>query len=252
MSRSAIDLSIVSGECRYEGKRCAGTWGSDHYPLYLEPLDRRRAATRSYSVTDWTRFRELSAASLPSGVAFFTHVSRCVEAASRKYVAPVGTPVPDIKLLNLRAVLQRVQRRATKSDCPELWTVYNCYNRLDAVCRRHARRRRDQSWGSLCGTLEDTRRTARAWRIFGVILSRSGTRFPALATAVARGLSYQQLAELLADTMCTGAAEASTGIPQLPHHRRELMTPRCFLHTEGIQREVSSLCNAQPPLGTWL
>ncbi|KAH7951447.1 hypothetical protein HPB52_009080 [Rhipicephalus sanguineus] len=209
--------------------------------------DRRRVATRSYIVTDWTRFRELSAASPPSGAAFFTHVSRCVGAASRKCVVPVGTPVPDIKLLNLRAVRQRHQRRATKSERPELWTLYN---HLDAKCRRHAKRRRDQSWDSLCGTLEDPRRSAKAWRIFGAILRPVGTRFPALAIAVARGLSYQQLAELLADTLCTVVAGDATGIPELPqHHRRELMTPHRFLITEGIQREVSSLCNAYFTLG---
>ncbi|KAH7955734.1 hypothetical protein HPB52_003417 [Rhipicephalus sanguineus] len=47
----------------------------------------------------------------------------------------------------------------------------------------------------------DPRRTAKTWRIFGAILRPLDTRFPALAIAVARGLSYQQLAELLADTL---------------------------------------------------
>ncbi|KAH8019370.1 hypothetical protein HPB51_019327 [Rhipicephalus microplus] len=126
---SAIDPSLVSDQSRYEWKREADAWGSDNYRLHLEPLDRSR--------TDWPRFRQLSAACPPSGVAYFSHVARCVEAASRKCTVPVGTPVPDIKLLNLRAARRRLQRRATKSDREELWTLYN---RLDAVFRRHARR----------------------------------------------------------------------------------------------------------------
>ncbi|KAH8036075.1 hypothetical protein HPB51_017127 [Rhipicephalus microplus] len=94
VKNSAIDISHVSDECQYERKREADTWGSDHYPLYLEPLDRSHAGTGTYTVADWPRFRQLSAASPPYGVAYFSYVARCVEAASHVHRASGNTTFP--------------------------------------------------------------------------------------------------------------------------------------------------------------
>lgn len=49
-------------------------------------------------------------------------------------------------VINLRAVRRRAQIVTERSQAAEHWREYN---RIDAVCRRHARRRRSQSWDSL-------------------------------------------------------------------------------------------------------
>ncbi|KAL1434569.1 hypothetical protein MTO96_011657 [Rhipicephalus appendiculatus] len=75
--------------------------------------------------------------------------------ATIRSTAQVGQPVPDIQHLELRAarlectrlgVVQNAQRCA-RTTLPEQWTAFR---RVDAVCRRHARRRRNQSWQGVC------------------------------------------------------------------------------------------------------
>ncbi|KAH7971857.1 hypothetical protein HPB52_003480 [Rhipicephalus sanguineus] len=51
--------------------------------------------------------------------------------------------IPDIQHLALWAARQRAERQALRNAQPELWTVFS---RVDAVCRCHARRRRNQGW----------------------------------------------------------------------------------------------------------
>ncbi|KAH7959372.1 hypothetical protein HPB49_010624 [Dermacentor silvarum] len=143
---SAIDLTLVSDRCHYAWRRNPDTGGSDHFPIFLVPRATADLPTRSYSVVNWPRFRELCAAVPVSECGLFRHIAECARAATTRCVVPAGTPVPDIKQLNLRAARRRAQRKAVRTDKREHWTVYN---RLDAVCRRHARQRRSASWSSL-------------------------------------------------------------------------------------------------------
>ncbi|KAK8761644.1 hypothetical protein V5799_027089 [Amblyomma americanum] len=130
---SAIDLSLVTGAYLWE--READTQGSDHYPTTLIPSYRDRAATRCYSVVRWAKFRELSSAPVPVGKDYFAHVAQSARTATARCTVPIGAPVPDVKLLNLRAARRAAQRRAIRTRKPEHWTLCN---RLDAACRRHA------------------------------------------------------------------------------------------------------------------
>ncbi|KAH7965275.1 hypothetical protein HPB49_005791 [Dermacentor silvarum] len=246
---SAIDLTLVSDRCHYAWRRNPDTGGSDHFPIFLVPRATADLPTRSYSVVNWPRFRELCAAVPVSECGLFRHIAECARAATTRCVVPAGTPVPDIKQLNLRAARRRAQRKAVRTDKREHWTVYN---RLDAVCRRHARQRRSASWSSLCCSLDDPRARSRPWRILGAVLRPRVPRCPALSIAVARGITNAQLAELLAATFCppTAASTRPTGILQPHHHpRRELMAPQRYFPAAGTLEEISALCTADFTIG---
>ncbi|XP_037515372.1 uncharacterized protein LOC119391795 [Rhipicephalus sanguineus] len=240
--RSAIDLSLVSDDCHYSWRRSPDTEGSDHYPIYLEPLHAGARHTRVYDVVKWPQFRELCA-SVPVAGDFFGHIAACASAATVVCRVPAGTPAPDMKLLNLRAARRLVQRKAERSEKAEDWTVYN---RIDAVCRRHAHHRRDGSWSSLCRTLDDRRYQKRSWRILQALLRPRIPRSPALSIAVTLGISTSQLAELLADTFCvSAAAPAGVTAPALPPHSRpELFAPLRYFPTPAIVAEIAELCSA--------
>ncbi|KAH7946002.1 hypothetical protein HPB49_018844 [Dermacentor silvarum] len=237
---SAIDLTLVSDRCHYAWRRNPDTAGSDHFPIFLVPRATADLPTRSYSVVNWPRFRELCAAVPVSECGLFRHIAECARAATTRCVVPAGTPVPDIKQLNLRAARRRAQRKAVRTDKREHWTVYNL---LDAVCRRHARQRRSSSWSSLCCSLDDPRARSRPWRILGAVLRPRVPRCPALSIA---------LAELLAATFCppTAALTRPTGILQPHHHpRRELMAPQRYFPAAGTLEEISALCTADFTIG---
>ncbi|XP_075553591.1 uncharacterized protein LOC142586226 [Dermacentor variabilis] len=240
---SVIDLSLVSERYHYEWVRSPDTQGSDHYPISLDPLGLSRDRTFTYRITDWSLFRTLCATPPPANTDFLTHISRCVVAATKWCTVPAGTPAPDIKLLKLRAARRRAERRAIKSDKVEHWTLYN---RLYAACRRHARQRRNQSWQSLCLSLEDTRDKARPWRILAALLSRKIPRRPALSIAVARGLSAEQLAELFADAFAPPSVcpvKAAVELP--PHNMVECIAPMRYFPTSAILEHVEVPCSAE-------
>ncbi|XP_037577084.1 uncharacterized protein LOC119459352 [Dermacentor silvarum] len=211
---SAIDLSLVSERCHYIWRRSPDMRGSDHYPIFLVPHTAAHLPTRSYSVVNWPRFRELCATVPVSEGGLFRHIAECAPAAWREH-----------------------------------WTVYN---RLDAACRRHARQRRSASWSSLCYSLDDAGARSRPWRILGAILRPRVPRCPALSIAVTRGITNAQLAELLATTFCPppGVSARSTEILQPQHHpRRELMAPRRYFPTAGTLADVDALCAADFSIG---
>ncbi|KAH7936755.1 hypothetical protein HPB49_003731 [Dermacentor silvarum] len=223
--------------------------GRSRASLYVRAGLAQAEVNVSYSVVNWPRFRELCAAVPVSECGLFRHIVECARAATTRCVVPAGTPVPDIKQLNLRAARRRAQRKAVRTDKREHWTVYN---RLDAVCRRHARQRRSASWSSLCCSLDDPRARSRPWRILGAVLRPRVPRCPALSIAVARGITNAQLAELLAATFCppTAASTRPTGILQPHHHpRRELMAPQRYFPAAGTLEEISALCTADFTIG---
>lgn len=240
VSDSAIDLTLVGGTCKYEWQRAPDSQGSDHYPIVVRPPSANIRCTRTYSVVKWPRFRELCA-TVPVSADFFTALAECHSAATTRCTVPAGTPAPDICLLNLRAARRRAQIVAVRSQSEEHWRVYNC---IDAVCRRHARRRRNQSWGSLCSSLDDPRNHARAWRIFAAVVRIREPRCPVLCVAVAMKITTPELAELLADNFAPPACPVPPqGLPPLPaNNRPALFNPERFFPTEGILLEIRALC----------
>ncbi|KAH7940889.1 hypothetical protein HPB49_007599 [Dermacentor silvarum] len=153
-------LACAIERCSYASQRAPNTAGSDHFPISLCPTKPSRGATCIYAVVRWPLFRELCA-SHPRTTDYFAHVADCARRATTHVIVPAGTPCPDIKLLNVRAARRRAQRSAIRSDAPADWTIYN---RLDAVCRRHAKQLRRRSWAGLCTSLSDPRNEHRGWR----------------------------------------------------------------------------------------
>lgn len=243
VSDSAIDLTLVGGTCKYEWQRAPDSQGSDHYPIVVTPPSAYIRYTRTYSVVKWTRFRELCAR-VPVSADFFTALAECHDAATTHCTVPAGTPAPDISLLNLRAARRRAQIVAVRSQKAEHWRAYNC---IDAVCRRHARRRRNQSWGSLCSSLDDPQNHAQAWRIFAAVLRTREPRCPVLCVAVAMKIATQELAELLADKFAPPACpQPPQGLPPVPAlNRPELFAPERYFPTEGILLEIRALCTEE-------
>lgn len=213
-SATVLDLALVSERCSYSWQRAPDTAGSDHYPVSLCPTRPSRGATRVYAVVRWPLFREMCAA--PAlGCDYFAHIAECAGRATTRVIVPAGSPCPDIKLLNVRAARRRAQRRAIRSGAAEDWTLYN---RLDAVCRRHARQLRRRSWAGLCSSLADPRNQNRGWRVLNALLSPRTPRFPVLAIAVAQGISELALAEQLADAFAAAAAAPVLGVPAVALH----------------------------------
>ena len=237
---STIDLALVSQSCSYIWTRAPDTAGSDHYPIALSPCHPSRGAKRVYSVVRWHVFRELCAKpTLASD--FFTHIAECARSATTRCVVPAGSPCPDVKLLNLRAARRRAQRIATRTDRVEHWTVHN---RIDAVCRRQARRLRRNSWSGVCSSLSDPRRRNRAWPIMRGLLNPRAPRHPVLAIAVARGITELELSELLADAFTPALpAPPSVSAGTLGGHRPTL-SPSARTDA-AVSQQLACLCDAE-------
>ncbi|KAK8775013.1 hypothetical protein V5799_010454, partial [Amblyomma americanum] len=193
---TAIDLSVASPDCAYDWSTHPDTAGSDHLPIDILPRTERPADKVTYSVVQWSRFRELCEENPCEPHSFFDHIAACASGATIRCAVLPGTPVPDIKLLNLRAARRRAQRRARRTNKPAHWTIYK---RLDAACLRHAKRLRRRSWISVCRALDEPRAQARGWRILSSMLHSKAPRFPALSIAVAKGIDALALADLLAE-----------------------------------------------------
>lgn len=228
-SLTHIDLTLVSQACAYSWSTASSTWGSDHYPILVTPTTGRRVGTRTCMVTSWPNFRSALAASEEDLRAdLLATMVRCAAAATVRCEVAPGVPVPDMHLLRLRARRNQLQRKAMRSNSQTDWTAHN---RLDAECRRHARRRRTQAWESLCSALDVGRNPARAWRLFRALLETPANRQPVLAIAVALGISEAALAELLADQFA----------PALPAYAPLATLTEPTLASPG-DRRVAALC----------
>lgn len=193
--RSAIDISVATEGYRYSWAPLPDTWGSDHLPLLLSPFQGKTPRSRECHIVDWRAFRRLCHQDT-SGGDFLQLVVDSARAATVTTTAQVGQPVPDLRHLALRAERRRAERQALRTARPELWTRYR---RVDAVCRRHARRRRRQSWEGVCSSISRTQDGPRAWRLLKCLLMVPQATRQVLSVAVHLGISAAALAELLAD-----------------------------------------------------
>ncbi|KAH7943546.1 hypothetical protein HPB52_009202 [Rhipicephalus sanguineus] len=173
---------------------CA-TLPADHplRPICLQAGSNPRC--RQYQTTDWKAFRSLMDQA-NEGTDFLQQVAENAKAAAIHSTVPDGKPAPDLRLLRLRAARRRLERKARRALLPELWTAFR---RLDAVCRRHARRRRRQSWRSVCSTISRNPDGARAWRLLRALLASPRGLRQALSVAVLLCVSITVLVERLAN-----------------------------------------------------
>ncbi|KAL1471853.1 hypothetical protein MTO96_039670 [Rhipicephalus appendiculatus] len=119
-----------------------------------------------YRVVDWRVHRQLFKQDT-GGTDLLQLVADNARAATVVAKVPQGKPAPDIQHLALRAARRRAERQALKRAQPELWTVFR---KVDAVCRRHANRRRNQGWVSVCVSIDRSRDGTRAWRLLKCLL----------------------------------------------------------------------------------
>ncbi|KAL1433842.1 hypothetical protein MTO96_012181 [Rhipicephalus appendiculatus] len=192
---SAIDVSLATEGCHYTWTPLPDTWGSDHLPLLLNPIRGKIARSRVCHTVDWKAFRKHCQKEADSG-SFLQLVADSARTATIHSTAKVGQPVPDIQHLQLRAARRRAERVALRTALPEHWTAFR---RVDAVCRRHARRRRNQSWQGVCCSLNRSPNGQRAWRLLTSLLPGPSAQRQALSVAVHMGIRAGGLAELLAD-----------------------------------------------------
>ncbi|KAL1452377.1 hypothetical protein MTO96_027910 [Rhipicephalus appendiculatus] len=140
---TAIDLSVATEGCQYAWSPFPDTWGSDHRPILLTPFRGKVPRDREYRVVDWRVYRQLFKQDT-GGTDLLQLVADNARAATVVAKVPQGKPAPDIQHLALRAARRRAERQVLKRTQPELWTVFR---KVDAVCRRHANRRRNQGYG---------------------------------------------------------------------------------------------------------
>ncbi|KAL1425444.1 hypothetical protein MTO96_003522 [Rhipicephalus appendiculatus] len=194
-SCSAIDISLASEGARYDWATQPDSWGSDHLPIIITPVGGKIRRTRQCTTIDWRAFRQ-RLREAPVDQDFLGLVAAAAQAATIQCRVPGNHPVPDLRHLNLRAARRKAERRYLKAQSSEHRTLFN---RVDAVCRRHANRRRRQSWQGICHSLSWARGGSRAWRLLRSLVIGPMARQPVLSVAIRLGISEQELAERLAD-----------------------------------------------------
>ncbi|KAH7946786.1 hypothetical protein HPB52_004230 [Rhipicephalus sanguineus] len=234
---TAIDLSVATEGCRYAWLPLPDTWGSDHLPILLSPFRGKAPRVREYRVVDWRVFRRLLGQDT-GGRDLMQLVADSARAATVVTKAQQGQPVPDIQHLALRAARRRAERQALNKALPELWTVFR---RVDAVCRRHARRRRNQGWLGVCISIDRTRDGTKAWRLLRCLLTVPRAFNQVLSLAVHLSIGAAELAEQLADQF---AARDVAQLPAAPPPAA-LPCPSSCPHPGWVSVQVRELC-AQP------
>ncbi|KAH7971850.1 hypothetical protein HPB52_003473 [Rhipicephalus sanguineus] len=174
-------------------------------------LSRRMVAAaaprdREYRVVDWQVYRRLFRQDT-GGRDLLQLVADSARAATVIAKVQQGRPVPDIRHLALRAARRRAERQALSKALPELWTEFR---RVDAVCRRHARRRRNQGWLGVCISIDRSRDGTKAWRLLRCLLTVPRAFNQVLSLAIHLCIGAAALTEQLADQF------AARDVAQLP------------------------------------
>lgn len=234
---SFIDLALISDACHYSWARAPDSLGSDHFPIFLNPSVRGRRREKLYPITKWAEFRE-RVKDIPLAGDFLDFLGRCAKNSTITCAVPLHAPVPDLRLLGLRASRRRAERVAERTHHPEHWKAFR---RIDACCRRQANRRSRESWASICRSIQSARQSSAAWRILKSLLQVASNRQPVLGAAIARGISFQDLAEQLADFLSKSATPPpSAGLPVAnpPSPLRATPSPPA-----ALAQTISALCN---------
>ncbi|KAL1479057.1 hypothetical protein MTO96_034842, partial [Rhipicephalus appendiculatus] len=211
-SCTAIDVSLASEGDRYDWATQPASRGSVHLPIIITPVEGKIRRTRQCNTVDWRVFRQ-RLRDTPGDQDFLGLVAAAAQAATIQSRVPEKHPAPDLRHLNLRDARRRAERRYLKAQSPEHRTFFN---RVDAVCRRHANRRRRQSWQGICHSLSQARGSSRAWRLLRSLVVGPTLRQPVLAVAIRLGISEQELAERLAERFAAQPVGQSAAITTAP------------------------------------
>ncbi|KAH7937317.1 hypothetical protein HPB49_010617 [Dermacentor silvarum] len=229
-----VAVSLATEGCNYTWAPLADSWGSDHFPLLLNPFRGKTARSRECLTVDWRAFRKHCQKDADSGT-FLQLVADSAKAATILSTAQVGQPVPDIQHLKLRAARRRAERIALRTSRPEHWTAFR---RVDTVCRRHARRRRNQSWQGVCCSINRSLSVPQAWRLLTSLLLAPRAHRQVLSVAVHMGVSAGNLAELLADQF----AARPPALQAPPPEAAALSIPSCH-HADWVAAQIQALCS---------
>ncbi|KAL1480513.1 hypothetical protein MTO96_050964 [Rhipicephalus appendiculatus] len=124
---------------------------------------------------------------------FLGLVAAAAQAATIQCRVPENHPVPDLHHLNLRTARRKAERRYLKAQSSEHRTLFN---RVDAVCRRHADRRRRQSWQGISHSLGWARGSSRAWRLLRSLVIGPMAWQTVLAVAIRLGINRELHVEM--------------------------------------------------------
>ncbi|KAL3187007.1 hypothetical protein MRX96_026101 [Rhipicephalus microplus] len=197
--RTAIDISVATEHCACPWSISPCTWGSDHFPIFLNTNTAPSPSRRVGSTFNWSIFRRRLSAT-PAGGDFLLHVIDSAKAATVVSRTKPGRSVPDIKQLQLCATRRRAEHRAIRSSAAEDWTAFR---RLHAVCRRHANWRWTQSWEGVCSTISSSRRSSTAWRLLRLLQRGPAILQPILAVNISLDLMELALVDLMASQLAT-------------------------------------------------
>ncbi|KAL1482208.1 hypothetical protein MTO96_033956 [Rhipicephalus appendiculatus] len=212
--------------------RTPGGWTT--CPLLLNPIRGKTARSRVCDTVEWKAFRKHCQKEADSGM-FLQLVADSARMATIHSTAQVGQPVPEIPHLQLRAARRRAERVALRTALPEHRTAFR---RVDAVCRRHARRRRNPSWQGVCCSLNRSPNGQRAWRLLTSLLLGPSAQRQVLSVAVHMGISAGALAELLADQF----ANRPPVMQAPPPSEAVQSVPSSCHHADWVSGQIQALC----------
>ncbi|XP_072145396.1 uncharacterized protein [Dermacentor andersoni] len=229
---SVIDLSLKTEQCSYSWVTTRDTWALDHFPIVITSVHRRKPKTRTFHIIEWSLFRKRSKAADCCDI--LDAIAECAQEATVQCSAP-RTPLSRISAYSI-SVPPGAARSAEKFGQERTE-----YRRVDARCRRQARRRRSQSWVSLFFSIKDLSRGPIAWRLLNSLTSKRTSRQPVLAVAISLGIGEELLADRFAPPVPQSAAILPVGQPPA-------QLPTCLhsVHTPWTSSQVPTLC--QEPL----
>lgn len=139
MTRSILDLTIVSRTVRLQGSLESDTWGSDHFLIRLTSSHAMPSRSKTLRVVHWDTFRETFCGAIehagPHDISSL--ISDSLAKATNLLTVPARCSNPNVRYLNLRAVRRRAQRQASRAQGRSDWMAYR---KTNAAFRRHATR----------------------------------------------------------------------------------------------------------------
>ncbi|KAM7294247.1 hypothetical protein ISCGN_023764 [Ixodes scapularis] len=190
------DLSWASSKLQGTWKVLPDSMGSDHLPIEVtfNALRRSQAPKRATYIINWDLFREALQKDQreheqPS---LTIRIQAAVGLATKTREIKVGTPTPDLHLLNLWASrLQALQRYRNNGKTLPLRVKLNC---ATAKAKRYTLELCRRRWRKHCTSFGVKTGLARLWGTFRGMQNRGKTRTAGQNLAIRMGLTEEELA----------------------------------------------------------
>lgn len=202
---SALDITLVSPGVSLHWGVQPDTWSSDHYPIFLTPINRSPTSTRRHRITNWNHFRSLTS-DLCQSMEILEAIKLGAEQSTQIVQLSSKQPRPDLKYLSLRASRRRAQRRAQRTQLPSDLTAYK---KVSAAFRRYTARLRRCQWQQFASSLNPHTPTSVVWKVASSMQGAPAPTRPLACLALQSNLSLYELANAFADTLSTTPVPAS-------------------------------------------